>query len=265
MTIIPVADQADFAIRAANGDQAAAAALISSLDKMAYQVAHKHQRDGVDIEDLAQSARMAVLDAIRCYDASKGVPFPVVAKMRMRAMCQKVVQANRPTSGDTRAMRAVFSSLPKVKAALVKEGLEVTPENVAPRLGLDVEEVADAMRASSPFATSMESPVRGQDGDTRSFADTLVAREMGQHEKLVRTRRSEGIRDALWAFRADLAAAGRDRDVAILDNRIFPIIDGEDVLTTAELGADLGLTKQRVGQLEKDLRVRLQRRLAQFV
>ena len=228
MTIIPVADQADFAIRAANGDQAAAAALISSLDKMAYQVAHKHQRDGVDIEDLAQSARMAVLDAIRCYDASKGVPFPVVAKMRMRAMCQKVVQANRPTSGDTRAMRAVFSSLPKVKAALVKEGLEVTPENVAPRLGLDVEEVADAMRASSPFATSMESPVRGQDGDTRSFA-------------------------------------GRDRDVAILDNRIFPIIDGEEVLTTAELGADLGLSKQRVGQLEKDLRVRLQRRLAQFV
>tara|TARA_R110002110_G_scaffold279890_3_gene494734 strand:+ start:375 stop:1172 length:798 start_codon:yes stop_codon:yes gene_type:complete len=265
MTIIPVADQAAFAIRAANGDKAAAGALIVSLDKMAYQVAHKHKRDGVDIEDLAQSARMAVLDAIRCYDASKGVPFPVVAKMRMRAMCQKVVQANRPTSGDTRAMRAVFSSFPKVKAALLKEGLPVTPETVAPRLGLDVAEVADAMGASSPFATSMESPVRGQDGDTRSFGDTLENGNMGQDEMCERTQKAEGIREALWTFRADLATAGRDRDVAILDNRIFPIIDGEEVLTTAELGADLGLTKQRVGQLEKDLRVRLQRRLVEFI
>jgi RNA polymerase sigma factor (sigma-70 family) len=265
MNRIPVADQGNFAIRAAAGDRQAATRLVESLDKMAYQVANAHKRDGIELEDLAQTARMAVLDAARCYNIEKGVPFPVVAKMRMRAMCQKVVQANRPTSGDTRAMRAMFSSLPKVKSALVREGLPVTPENVAARMNLSIEEVSDAMRASSPYSTSMESPVRGQDGDTRLFVATLPTSDMGQDERMVRTQRCEDIRDILFNFRDSLDAAGRERDVTILNNRIFPIIDGEEVLTTAELGTHLGLTKQRVGQLEKALRQRLAERLVHLL
>jgi len=261
MNRIPVEDQGDYAVRAANGDNRAATALIQSLEGLTHQVAKRHQRNGICHEDLAQTARMAILDAARCYDADKGTPFPVVAKMRMRAACQKVVQANRPTSGDTRAMRAMFTSLPKAKVALAAKGLPATPAHVAAYLGFNEADVADAMGAASPHATSMESPVRGQDGDDRAFGDTLASDYMGQEERMERTELVYAIRDALDSFRSALEQARRPAHVAILDARILPVINGEDVMTAAELGTHLGLTKQRVGQIEKSLRARLAKRL----
>ena len=250
------AQQNEFAVLAAQGSRSHSSQLVASLEGLAHKVAHAHQRKGIEHDDLVQEARMAILDAARTYDAERGTPFIVCAKMRMRAACQVVVQKNRSCSGMSRVAHTLFSKLPRVARQLQAEGLSVTPEAVASALDLDVEAVKSAWDVVHERSVSTSAPLGSSDGAS-SVGDTLVSSFPGQHQHLVRWERAQTVRQVVEAFTAGLS----ERDALIFSGRVACIIDDEDPTSGAELGATLGMTKQRVGQIEKDLKARLATRL----
>jgi RNA polymerase sigma factor for flagellar operon FliA len=249
--------QNEFAVLAAQGSRDHSSQLISSLEGLCHKVAHAHKRKGIEHDDLVQEARMAVIDAARTYDAERGTPFIVCAKMRMRAACQVVVQKNRSCSGMSRVAHTLFSKLPRVARQLQAEGLTVTPEAVASALELKVEDVKAAWDVVHERSVSTSAPLGSSEG-TSSVGDTLVSRFPGQHQHLVRWERAQTVRQVVAEFAAGLS----DRDSLIFSGRLACIIDDEDPTSGAELGDMLGMTKQRVGQIERDLKVRLASRMA---
>lgn len=248
--------QNEFAVLAAQGSRDHSSQLISSLEGLCHKVAHAHKRKGIEHDDLVQEARMAVLDAARTYDAERGTPFIVCAKMRMRAACQVVVQKNRSCSGMSRVAHTLFSKLPSVARHLQAQGLTVTPEAVASALELNVEDVKSAWDVVHERSVSTSAPLGSGDG-AASVGDTLVSRFPSQHKHLVRWEQSQTIRQVV----AEFAASLNDRDGLIFSGRLACIIDDEDPESGATLGAMLGMTKQRVGQIEKDLKARLAHRM----
>ena len=243
------AQQNEFAVLAAQGSRFHSTRLVASLEGLAHKVAHAHQRKGIEHDDLVQEARMAILDAARTYDAERGTPFIVCAKMRMRAACQVVVQKNRSCSGMSRVAHALFSKLPKVARKLQAEGQPVNPETVAAALDLDVEAVSSAWDVVHERSVSTSAPLGSSEGAS-SVGDTLVSSFPNQHQHLVRWEKAVAIRAAVQTFADTL----KENKRTIFLNRIACLLDDEDPTSGAWLGATLGISKQRVGQIEKELK-----------
>ena len=232
------------------------------LTGLCIKVAKQHVRSGLQFDDLLQQARMGAVIAAQSFDPSKGAKFSAHAYMSIRAYCQQAVQANRAASGSSRLAKALFRKLPACQRELQTQGLDVNPHNIAEWLeansnwSVSTSEVEQALLIVKERTVSMSKPTG--DSDKNNFGDTLVSREMSQHEKLVRTRRAEAIRDAMSTFLVSFLPTkqrrAHDKYVAVFNGRLLPILNGEDVLTMDEVADSLGTSKQRVAQIETDLK-----------
>ena len=233
-----------------------------NVEGLCIKMAKQHVRNGLQFDDLLQQARMGAVIAAQNYDPTKGAKFSTHAYMSIRAYCQQAVQANRVLSGSSRLAQTLFHKLPACQRALQAQGLDVNPHNIAEWLeansnwSVSTSEVEQALLIVKERTVSMSKPMG--DSDKNNFGDTLVSRELSQHEKLVRTRRAEAIRDAMSTFLVSFLPSKQERAhgkyVAVFNGRLLPILNGEDVLTLEEVADSLGTSKQRVGQIENDLK-----------
>ena len=256
VTVLPANAQRALVPAAQAGDPDATRALVESNIRLAANVARKHARNGIEADDLMAAACGAILDAIRKFDTSKRAKFSTVARQWMVARCQEIVRANAPVSGDTRITRALFCKLPAIRRAVAADGLNVTPENVATRAALegiaDYDEICEAMAILGNSAVSTSRPVGDSDGST--FGDILPSRNLNQFEKLERTRKGEAVRETVAAFMQTLKL----RDMHIMQSRVCAEMLGNEPQGQQEIAAELGITKQRVGQIEKQLMQKMQ-------
>ena len=233
-----------------------------NVEGLCIKMAKQHVRNGLQFDDLLQQARMGAVIAAQNYDPTKGAKFSTHAYMSIRAYCQQAVQANRAASGSSRLAKALFHKLPACQRELQTQGLDVNPHNITEWLeansnwSVSTSEVEQALLIVKERTVSMSKPMG--DSDKNNFGDTLVSRELGQHEKLVRTRRAEAIRDAMSTFLVSFLPTkqrrAHDKYVAVFNGRLLPILNGEDVLTLEEVADSLSTSKQRVGQIENDLK-----------
>jgi len=229
-----------------SNDNSALDALIKSNLPMAVKIAKKHVRKGIDIEDLTAEAITGIIRASETFDAEKGASFTTYAAQWMRAKVQEFVQANCGTLRvGTRAAKKLHAGLARVRRT---HGSDVDNATIARELGIDESDVADIVPLISSRATSLTAPI-GDDGAT--FGDTLVSRSISQHEAMERTHTSQAILMAVSEFADTL----KERQRAIFIGRILADYLGNDKVPAT----DFGVTKQRVGQIEKDLTAKLQR------
>ena len=249
---LPRLQQTALAVLASTGDHTASDQLVQCNMRLAIKIARKHERNGIDFEDLIATAAGAILDAIRVFDPSKGANFPTVARQWMIARCQEVVQGNSCVSGDTRATRALFRKGPQAARELQAEGIEVSPRNIANRLNLSVTAVREAWQIVFPSATSLSAPLGDSDGST--FHDVLPSKNINQFEALARHRKSEQIALAIVEFTDALSL--RDRHIFV--SRNLAEYMGKDPVPQADLAEANGISKPRVCQIEKSLGLKMQ-------
>lgn len=235
-------------VRAAqkSNDNKALDALIKSNLPMAVKIAKKHRRNGVDIEDLTAEAVTGIIRAVDTFNPEKGASFTTYAAQWMRAKCQEFVQANCGTLRiGTRSAKKLHAGLARVRREF---GSDVDNATIARELKLDEADVTDIIPLISSRAASLSAPL-GDDGAT--FGDTLMSGSISQHDAMCRTQTSEAILVAV----SDFADSLNGRQRAIFTGRILADYLGNDKVSANEFG----VTKQRVGQIEKDLTAKLQR------
>ena len=241
------AKQTDIAMLAKSGDADATQALVLCNIRLAINVARKHMRNGIELEDLIATAAGATLDAIRVFDRSSGANFPTVARQWMVARCQEVVKSRGVVSGDDRTTRELYRKIHTARRVLTAQGVDITIENIADHLKLDADKIADAWAVVFSSATSMSTPVADSDGST--FGDLLSSRELRQDVKLDRVRKSERIASVLSSFISTLSL----RDRHIFESRNLAEYLGKDPLSQAVLADINGISKPRVCQISKAL------------
>ena len=230
-----------------SNDNSALDALIKSNLPMAVKIAKKHVRKGIDIEDLTAEAITGIIRAVESFNPEKGASFTTYAAQWMRAKVQEFVQANCGTLRvGTRAAKKLHSGLARVRRQF---GSDVDNATIARELGIDEADVADIVPLISARAASLSAPIGPVDGAT--FGATLKSRAISQHEAMERTQASEAILVALSQFAEKL----NDRQRAIFTGRVIADYLGNDKVPATSFG----VTKQRVGQIEKDLTAKLQR------
>ena len=233
------------------GETPAVEALVESNVRLAISVARKNQRSGILLDDLAAIAVGSILDSIRTYDMDKGRAFSTHARQRMVADVQAHIRACSPATGDTRIKRAVFGRIFKLQRQFTLDGTPMTPANVARAMGCSEEDAREAMALVNPNPKSLSAPVGDDNGAT--FGDTLVSRTLRQDEALDRTRLAERVHVALASFCEALSL----RDLHIVRGRIMADMLGNEPVGQLEIAEENGISKQRVGQIEKKLRLDL--------
>ena len=225
--------------------EAAQTALVSANVRLAMKVAKKHVRNGVSFDDLLAQACEGIVYAAGKYEVGNAASFTTYANQWMRARCQEHVQANAGILHcGSRTSKKLWSSLQKAQKAL---GPDATPEAIAAHLSLDVTDVNACLSTMTSRGVSINKPVGDEKGAT--IGSIIPSGAMRQDVAMERTQNSESINDALETFASTLKPAHAE----ILRGRVIAGLTGDD----QRCAKTFGVSKQRVGQIEKQLRVKL--------
>jgi len=243
VTILSSKEQRAIVAQANGGCKASRKALVESNIRLAINIARKNTRNGIDHDDLVSVAAGSILECIRTYDSEAGAAFSTHCRQRMLADVQAFVRAQTAVSGDTRVKRSLYGKIQKLN----RQGIELTVDNVSRVLSCTQEDARTALALLAP-SKSMSAPVGSEDGKA-SFGDTLAARSLPQDVKMDRTRKSEAIVVALSQFCDTLSP----RDLDIFRSRNLADYLGNEPTGQQEIAEIIGVSKQRVGQIEKAL------------
>ena len=219
--------------------------LLSANVRLAHKVAKQHVRNGLDFKDLLAQACEGIIHAASKFKLDSKASFTTYAKQWMRARCQEHVQANAGLLHcGSRTSKKLWSSLQKAQKAL---GPDATPEAIAAHLKLNVTDVRACLASMTSRGVSVDRPIGDENGST--IGSIIPNGELRQDTRLERTQNSEAIVKSLAEFTRTL----NSRQTAILRGRIINGLLGED----QRCAKTFGVSKQRVGQIEKQLRGKL--------
>ena len=232
-------------------DEAALHRLITAYMRLAISMAAQFKRYGAPMNDLVQEAGLGLMKAADKFDPDRGVRFSTYAVWWIKASVQDYVMRNwsMVRTGSTSSQKSLFFNMRRVQAQLEREAQQ-TGENldkhqlnqlIATEVGVPLSDVEmmDGRLSGSDFSLNA---TQASDEEGREWIETLE--DENARADLTVEEEHDQKRLANWLGVA--MEALNDREQFIVRER--KLIDSPRTLES--LGAELGLSKERVRQLE---------------
>ena len=229
------------------GDESALHELVNAHGRLVVKLALRFRHYGLPLSDLVQEGNVGLLQAASRFEPERDVRFSTYATWWVRSTMQDFVLRNWSIVriGTTAAQKSLFFNLRRMRA---KHAADVDgwlsdddKDRIADELRVRVRDVGNMEMRLSGGDHSLNAAV-GENGDDE-WLDTLPdARPSPEDE--VRERHDTGVRTRwLAAALADLSP----REHTIIRERRLR----DDAVTLGELGKRLGISKERVRQIEQ--------------
>ena len=240
-------EERELARRCAQGDEEAIRKMVNANLRLVVSVAKEYSGRGVPLMDLIQEGSIGLLAAARKFDYTRDLRFSTYATKWIR---QGVTRCLLNHAGAIRVPVHTAERMRKVQAAQAvlrqEQGTEPTAEEIAARVDMPREKVAQLLQLS-PDVCSLDVPVG--DEDKSSFGNLLEDLEAPQpQEELVRKELEEMLDKLLGSL------TPRQQTILRLH---FGMEDGTCYSLEA-IGEKLGISKERVRQVEKQAMDKLQ-------
>ncbi|TDI53841.1 MAG: RNA polymerase factor sigma-32 [Alphaproteobacteria bacterium] len=243
------AEERDLAVRwRQEQDQEALHRLTTAHMRLVISMAAKFRQFGLSMADLIQQGHIGLLEAAARFEPEREVRFSTYATWWIRASIQDYVLRNWSIvrGGTSSAQKSLFFNMRRLRAKLSRGNGAVKEshlyEEIARALGVSRDDVALMDSRLSGPDTSLNAPVTNAEGTSADRQDFLVSDAPLPDETVGNNidaeRRNAWLNDALVVLNK------RERKI-IQERRL-----AEEGATLATLGRSLGISKERVRQIE---------------
>ncbi len=206
--------------------------------KLVVAIAKDYRNLGLSFPDLIQEGNLGLIRAVEKFDHRRGFKFSTYAVWWIRQALVRAIQNHSRTIRLPSHVHDRLQRSQRVKAELTgKLGREPTPAELAPALGVDAESL-EALDRLSREAISLESSVAGTEKRLEDFVSDGTIHQPDDGIDDDRMRRGVG----------HLIGGLTEREQLILRLRYGLV--GEEEHTLEQIGQSLGLSRERVRQLE---------------
>jgi RNA polymerase sigma-32 factor len=243
-------------------DERALHRLITAYMRLAISMASKFRRYGAPMNDLIQEASLGLMKAADKFDPERGVRFSTYAVWWIKASIQDYVMRNwsMVRTGSTSSQKALFFNLRRVQAKLEREASqrgEVLDQHqlrqmVAADIGVPVHDVEmmEGRLSGSDYSLNAS---QSSDEDGREWIDALEDDGVQAAEVIEDAHDGARLRD--WLVTAMQGLNPRERYI-VAQRKLK-----DEGRTLESLGEELGLSKERVRQLEAAAFAKMRRSL----
>jgi RNA polymerase primary sigma factor len=243
--LLTAAEEVELAKRIERGDMAAKDRMITSNLRLVVSIARRYQTQGITLGDLIQEGVIGLIRATEKFDWRRGFKFSTYATWWIRQAVQRgvankartiripvhVVEREQKVARTERELFAKLGHLPREEEIALQAKIPLA----------QVREVREAARA----VASTDAPI-GADGDS-SFGELFAASGPTTEDEVDAVFRGDAVRRAVSKL------PERQRDVISL--RFGLVGDGPNSLE--QVGKQLGITRERVRQIEAEALRRL--------
>src|SRR5215211_7058025 len=234
-------EEIDLSKRVKQGDRAARNRLIEKNLRLVVSIAKKSRGRGLPFEDLIQEGNIGLMKAVGKFDSDRGFRFASYATWWIRQNIQRAVadkgRTIRIPAHISEKMRKMARTYNELSAELERAPSD---EAVAERLGWSVENIRKVKDAMPDATTSLNQPLTSDEGSS----------ELGE---IIEDERSS---DTPGTVMSELESSEVGEAIDRLPERCRRVLvrryglDDKDPATLAELGNELGLSHERVRQLQ---------------